>query len=193
MNFPNNWTIIPDPTETGFSSTGANEWSLTPGSVPQRLEVSYVYEFTVWPEQGFFQFRRLAGAPARWLVDQRHRRAFERQPDLICARCSIYGAAVAQALHVNVAPGVNPRVADPGPELWFQSGGLSTNRRTFDRQRFAHPRILRNPEAQNTIWRRLKIRTDSDRAFEFSAQAFDFINHANWNDPDNVIGPVSAP
>ncbi len=28
---------------------------------------------------------------------------------------------------------------------------------------------------------------------EFSAAGFNFLNHANWNYPDNVIGPASAP
>ena len=32
-----------------------------------------------------------------------------------------------------------------------------------------------------------------DRAFEFNATAFNFLNHANWNYPDPNIGPVSAP
>jgi hypothetical protein len=31
------------------------------------------------------------------------------------------------------------------------------------------------------------------RALEFSATAFDLLNHANWNYPDPNIGPASAP
>jgi len=33
----------------------------------------------------------------------------------------------------------------------------------------------------------------AERTLEFNATAFDFMNHANWNDPDNVIGSVATP
>jgi len=33
----------------------------------------------------------------------------------------------------------------------------------------------------------------SERTLEFNAAAFDFINHANWNDPSNVIGSATTP
>jgi hypothetical protein len=32
-----------------------------------------------------------------------------------------------------------------------------------------------------------------DRTIELSAAGFNFVNHADWNDPDNTIGPASAP
>jgi hypothetical protein len=31
------------------------------------------------------------------------------------------------------------------------------------------------------------------RTLEFNVAAFDFMNHANWNDPNNVIGSVTVP
>jgi hypothetical protein len=33
----------------------------------------------------------------------------------------------------------------------------------------------------------------TDRTLEFNATAFDFLNHANWNDPNNIIGSVTTP
>ena len=33
----------------------------------------------------------------------------------------------------------------------------------------------------------------ADRAVEFSAMGLNFLNHANWTDPDTTIGPASAP
>jgi hypothetical protein len=33
----------------------------------------------------------------------------------------------------------------------------------------------------------------ADRTVELSAVGFNFINHANWTDPDTVIGTFAAP
>ena len=33
----------------------------------------------------------------------------------------------------------------------------------------------------------------ANSTLEFSASAFNFLNHANWNYPDQNIGPASAP
>ena len=33
----------------------------------------------------------------------------------------------------------------------------------------------------------------NERTMELSLAAFNFVNHANWNAPDNVIGPQRAP
>ena len=53
---------------------------------------------------------------------------------------------------------------------------------------------MRNPGDQNydlAVNKRFMLA--SDRTLEFSAAAFDVTNHANWNNPDNIIGPASAP
>jgi hypothetical protein len=33
----------------------------------------------------------------------------------------------------------------------------------------------------------------AERAVQFDANGFNFLNHANWNEPDPMIGPPSAP
>ena len=53
---------------------------------------------------------------------------------------------------------------------------------------------LRNPGAQNydlSVSKRVAL--GAERAVEFNAAGFNFLNHANWNEPDPVIGPASAP
>src|SRR5262249_1741281 len=101
---------------------------------------------------------------------------------------------VAQALHVNVTPGVDPHVNDPGPALGFSPADFDQPPDfTLGNASRTHG-SLRNPGDQNydvAVMKRFAL--SPDHAFEFSAAAFDFINHANWNDPDNVIGPASAP
>ena len=37
------------------------------------------------------------------------------------------------------------------------------------------------------------VEESAERAVEFNAAGFNFLNHANWNEPDPVIGPPSAP
>jgi hypothetical protein len=53
---------------------------------------------------------------------------------------------------------------------------------------------LRNPLTQNydlSVSKRFAL--NAERAVEFNATGFDFLNHANWNDPDSLIGTLSAP
>ena len=56
-----------------------------------------------------------------------------------------------------------------------------------------HP-TLRNPMTQNhdlSVSKRFAI--DQERSMEFTASGFNFINNANWNLPDTVIGTESSP
>ena len=56
-----------------------------------------------------------------------------------------------------------------------------------------HP-TLRNPDSQNydlTLNKRFAI--GADKSVEFTAAGFNFLNHANWDNPDNVIGTADAP
>jgi hypothetical protein len=53
---------------------------------------------------------------------------------------------------------------------------------------------LRNPNYQNhdlSVTKRFALATD--RTLEISAVGLNFLNHANWNTPDPVIGPANAP
>jgi hypothetical protein len=56
-----------------------------------------------------------------------------------------------------------------------------------------HP-YLRGPISQNhDLSLNKRFALDADRTVELSAVGFNFVNHANWNDPDTLIGPASAP
>src|SRR5262249_32057495 len=102
--------------------------------------------------------------------------------------------SVITALRVNVVPGVNPVVPDRGPSQWFNPAAFEQPADfTLGDGPRTHPYLL-NPGNQNydlSVSKRLAV--DSDRAIEFSAAAFNFLNHANWNDPDANIGPQTAP
>jgi hypothetical protein len=95
---------------------------------------------------------------------------------------------------VDVVPGVDPGVAEPGPDLWFNPAAFSQPADfTAGNASRTHP-YLSAPGSQNydlSLTKRIAL--DADRTVELSAVGFNFINHANWNDPDPVIGPDSAP
>ena len=170
-----------------------NEWALTAYNQPQRLQLSYVYELPLGANKPFMAFS-----------DWRH---------YIVDGWSISGTAavtagtpialhpefnntggVITALNVNVVPAVNPEVPNPGPSLWFNPAAFDQPPDFTMGDASRTSPILRNPGAQDydlSVSKRVSLGTD--RAVEFSAAGFNFLNHANWNDPDPVIGPASAP
>jgi hypothetical protein len=101
---------------------------------------------------------------------------------------------VVSALNVNTVPGVDPHVSDPQPALWYNPAAFDQppDFSIGDVSR-THPN-LRNPGNENydlSITKRVTL--TADRTIELSAAGFNFVNHADWNDPDNTIGPASAP
>jgi hypothetical protein len=103
-------------------------------------------------------------------------------------------AGVIQALRVNVVPGVDPNVSNRSAEQWFNPLAFDqpTDFTLGDGPR-THP-TLRNPTYQNhdlSVTKRFPV--SADRLIEISAVGLNFLNHANWTDPDSVIGPASAP
>jgi hypothetical protein len=101
---------------------------------------------------------------------------------------------VVQALRVNVVPGVDPRVAAPGPAGWFNPAAFDQPADfTIGNISRTHP-YLRNPGDQSyNLSATKRVAFAAERTLELSLAAFNFLNHANWNDPDNVIGPRQAP
>jgi len=84
--------------------------------VPQRLEVSYIYELPFGPNKIFFSFgdwrRRLVDG---WSISGT---AVLSSGNPIYLRPQFNNTGgVAQALHVNVTPGVTSHVSNPGPTL----------------------------------------------------------------------------
>jgi hypothetical protein len=101
---------------------------------------------------------------------------------------------VIPVLRANTVTGVDPNVADRGPELWFNPAAfVQPPDFTPGNVARTHP-SLRNPGFQNhdlTMTKRFAIR--AGQSLEVVASAFNFINNANWNWPDSRIGPRTAP
>ncbi len=170
-----------------------SEWALTNGNHPQRLSFTYTYELPLGPGKPLLQYsdwRRhliegwsLSGATS----------VISGDPIALRPQFNNTGGIVPN-LRVNVVPGVDPGVEDAGPELWFNPAAFDQppDFTAGDASR-THPE-LRNPSHQNhdvSVSKRFALATD--RAIELSAVGLNFLNHANWNEPDEVIGPSYAP
>ncbi len=169
-----------------------DNWSLTAYNTPQYLQLSYIYELPFRAREPQFNFadwpQVLAGG---WSISGT---AYWNDGTPLALRPEFnHTGDVLPTLYVDGVPGVSPRVPDPGPSGWF-------NPAAFDQPPDFTPG--NGPRTLNLLgpgYNSMDISVDKrlpvggDRAFEFTATAFDFLNHANWNYPDPVIGPASAP
>lgn len=170
-----------------------NEWSLTAYNNPHRLSFNFMYELPIGSGKQFLRYndwrRFLTNG---WSVSGISSVA-SGEPLALRAQFNNTGT-VLQTVRVNVVPGVDPRVPDPGPDLWFNPDAFS---HPADFSAGNGPRthpFLRGPANQNhdlSVSKRFAI--DQEKTVEFNASGFNFINNANWNDPDVMIGPASAP
>jgi hypothetical protein len=170
-----------------------NEWALTAYSSPQRLSMTYAYEFPMGPNKTFLPYsdwrRHLVEG---WSVSAIS--SFNAGDPLALYPQFNDTGGVVSGLHVNVVPGADPEVSNPSAELWFNPAAFDqpADFTVGDGPR-THP-TLRNPGSQNhdlSLIKRFTLK--ADRTLELSAVGLNFLNHANWNDPDTMIGPASSP
>ncbi|HKW98815.1 MAG TPA: hypothetical protein VJN43_13840 [Bryobacteraceae bacterium] len=170
-----------------------NDWSLTAYNQPQRLQLSYSYELPLGPNKPFLTFPDWR----RYLVDgwsfSGTAAVASGTPVALHPEFNNTGNVVS-ALNVNVVPGVDPQVANPGPAQWFNPAAFDQPPDFTIGDASRTSPTLRNPGTQDydlSLSKRFTV--GADRAVELNASGFNFLNHANWNDPDPVIGPASAP
>jgi len=169
------------------------EWSLTAGNNPHRISLSYMYELPFGANRTLFAVTDWR----RYLVEgwslSGSTTVASGDPLALRPQFNNTGGVV-DALNVNVVPGVDPAVPNQGPELWFNPAAFSHPADfTIGNASRTHP-SLRMPGSQNhdlSVNKRIPV--DPERSFELSAVGLNFLNHANWTDPDVVIGPASAP
>jgi len=170
-----------------------NDWSESAYNQPQRLTLSYTYELPFGPNKPLFNYsdwrRRIiegwSVSGAAYLADG--------TPLALHPEFNNTGG-VLSTLDVNVVPGVDPSVPNPSPNLWFNPAAFDQPADfTMGDASRTHP-FLRNPGTTSMDLSMIKRTTlGGDRALEFTASAFDFLNHADWNQPDTTIGPASSP
>jgi hypothetical protein len=170
-----------------------DNWSLTSWNPPQFLQLSYIYRLPFGPNQALLRFpgwasRVVSGWSVSGMGYWNDGRPLALHPEFNQT------GGVLSTLYVNVVPGADPQVAHPGPAEWFNPAA------------FAQPPDFTLGDGSRTEaallgpgFNSLDLSLDKrmpvggDRAIEFTATAFNFLNHGNWNYPDTVIGPASAP
>ena len=102
---------------------------------------------------------------------------------------------VLSTLNVNVVPGVDRARCQPRPRAVVQSRSLRSARGFHDGQciqNVAWPFSIPGVHSFDlSVSKRFSI--SAEHTVELSGAAFDALNHADWNQPDPVIGPASAP
>ena len=170
-----------------------SEWALTPWVRPQRMSLSYSYEIPFGQGKAFLRSRGLlSGILGNWSV-----RGFTRwgSGDPIALRPEFNNTGgVVPYLRAQAVPGADAHVNDPGPELWFNPAAfVNPSDFSIGNVPRAHP-SLRNPGFHNhdlSVSKRLPL--PSERSLDILFEGFNFLNHANWNDPDAYIGSAEAP
>jgi hypothetical protein len=170
-----------------------NEWSLTAYNNPHRLSFNFMFELPIGSGKPFLSYtdwrRFLTNG---WSLSGISSVA-SGEPLALRAQFNNTGT-VLQMVRVNTAPGVDPQPRQRGPDSWFNPDAFSHPADfSLGNGPRTHP-VLRGPMSQNhdlSVSKRFAI--DREKTVEFNASGFNFINHANWNDPDTMIGPASAP
>jgi len=170
-----------------------NEWSLTAYNRPHTLSLSCIYDLPFGANKPLLSFpdwrRHLADGWSVSLISTYS----SGEPLALRPQFNNTGG-VLDTLNVDVVPGVNPRVSHPSPALWFNPLAFAHPADfSMGNASRTHP-FLRNPSNQNhdlALTKRFAV--GRDRTLEFTATGLNFINHANWEDPDPVIGPANAP
>jgi len=169
-----------------------NEWSLTPWNAPQRLSMNLSYDLPIGTNNPFLNFRDWR----RHIVDGWSVSDISILQDggPIALR-ALYNntGGVLNMLRADVVPGVDPRVSNQGPNLWFNPAAF-TQPADFTLGNAPRTISILNPGLQNhdvSLAKRFAV--DQDRTMEFTMSAFNFLNHGTWNDPDPTIGSVASP
>ncbi len=170
-----------------------NDWALTSYNTPQYLQLSYIYELPFGADKPLLQLSGWGGLlVSGWSMNGA---AYWNDGTPLALHPEFNNTGgVLSTLNINVVPGVDPRVAQPGPSQWY-------NPDAFDQPADftpgdgppTQPNLLGPGYNSMDLSVNKRLPLGSDRALEFSATAFDIFNHANWNYPDPNIGPASAP
>jgi len=178
---------VQDPLNREFS------WARSLGNRPRRFSMSYVYELPFGDGKPLLSrpgvFSKIVGdwsvsGFTTWLAGD---------PVVFRPEFNNTGGIVPY-LRVNSVPGVDPHLANPGPEAWFNASAFAHPEDfTLGNVPRTHP-TLNNPSWQNhdlAITKRVPL--PSEQTLELLFQSFNFLNTANWNDPDATIGTAAAP
>lgn len=169
------------------------EWSLANYDVTHTLQVSYTYELPFGKGKRLLNdsgvlTKTLGGWSLSGLTTLRGgtplilRPLFNRTGGLV------------NNLRVNVVPDVNPKVAKPSAEAWFNPAAFAHPEDfTLGNASRTHPQLRSPGEQFHHLSLTKRIEVSAATSLEFVTEAFNFPNHANLNDPDTRIGTAASP
>jgi hypothetical protein len=97
-------------------------------------------------------------------------------------------------LYVDVVPGVNPEVEEKTPGQWFNpSAFVNPQNFTAGNGPRIHPTLLGPGGYNHDMTLNKRMAMGADRTMELTATLLNATNHANWNQPDIVIGTLETP
>ncbi len=168
-------------------------WAVTQFQQPHNLNVRYIYELPFGPGKAFLKVGGIASQMfSGWSLSGSATYS-SGNPLRLFPQFNNTGGVI-PSLYVDIVPGVNPHVENPGPERWFNPAAFAQPADfTPGNGPRNHP-TLRGPGSYNhdvTLSKRFNL--TADRTLQFDASMFNATNHANWNQPDVRIGPASAP
>jgi hypothetical protein len=170
-----------------------DDWAVSSYHTPQYATLSYVYEFPFGPNQPLANLSGLGGALVRGWSLSGNAYWNDGMPLALHPEFNNTGD-ILSTLNVNVVPGVNPHVANPGPSEWFNPAAFDQPPDFTMGNGSRTSSSLLGPGFNSmdvSLGKRLPV--GGDRAFEFNATAINVLNHANWYYPDTMIGPDTAP
>ena len=168
-------------------------WAASRGLRPHRVDFNYMYELPFGAGKRYLSSSGVLGKIlGDWSLSG-FTSWMSGDPLVLQPEFNNTGGVI-RYLRVLSVPGVDPRPANPGPEMWFNPAAFA-HPADFEAGNVprTHP-SLNNPIYQNhdlAITKRVAL--SSEKSIELLFQSFNFLNHANWNDPDTEIGPASAP
>jgi len=170
-----------------------NEWSLTSSNNPHRISLSFAYELPIGSKKALLTYsdwRRhfVDGWSVSGITSLQSGEPLALRPQFNNT------GGIVDALRVNLVPGVDPAVANRGPDQWFNPAAFAQPADfTIGNGPRTHPHLL-SPGGQNhdlSVTKRFALTTE--RVVELTATGFNFTHTGNWSDPDVMIGPASAP
>jgi hypothetical protein len=194
LTFRFNWTKRRDDYSGGRQdyNNRRNEWSLSSYN-PRTVSLSYMYELPIGRGKALLAFSDWRGHLVDGWSLSGGSSYSSGSPMMLRPQFNNTGGVISY-LRVTTVPGANPHVARPGPDGWFNPAAFDQPADfTLGNASRTHP-SLREPASQNhdlSVSKRFSL--SASKSLEFNALGLNFLNHANWNDPDTVIGPASAP
>jgi hypothetical protein len=169
------------------------EWARTPGVAPHRFSMTYVYELPFGPGKPMLAWNDWRRHMVEGWSFSGMTLVNSGDPLVIRPQFNNTGGVV-KYLYANSVPGAEARVESQGPEQWFNPAAFAQpDNFTVGNLARTHPSLLAPGSQNHDLSMTKRFSLAADRSVEFSAVAFNFINHANWTDPDTIIGPESAP